>query len=238
MTDEQGRFLVSPRHLAGAGDRLADVLGPLIHVFGWSWTHDRETGQVRVVSPDDTLHVDFSPSRLDGMWWTIARNDLTWKITATRQTPLEALAGVTQALPQLLGDMRHADRIPLTERSVADIADLYDWTAGTESYASPDGHCTMHHTPGQSWRVEHAVFDGFDTHWAVHATGAVPAQLPAQFLTFLATPDPVERTLADVPYLARSAARLTSLTGLPSGLGAQVVHALGDLPTNGEGRRR
>ncbi|MFE2011149.1 DUF317 domain-containing protein [Streptomyces sp. NPDC059491] len=236
--DEQARVLVSPRYLAGAGDRLTDVLGPLIHLFGWARAHDPETGHIAVGSPDGALLVNFSPGSPSAPWWTVTHRDPFWRITVTRQTPLEALAGITQALPQLLGDTRHADRIPLTERSVADIADLYGWITDAGSYTSPDGHCTVRHAAGQPWRVEHSVYEGFDTHWAVRSTGAVPAQLPAQFLTYLATPDPVERTLADVPYQARSEARLTPLANHRSGLGAHIVHALGGLVTSGEGRRR
>ncbi|MEU2231280.1 DUF317 domain-containing protein [Streptomyces vietnamensis] len=239
--DEQARVLVSPRYLAGRGDRLTDVLGPLIHLFGWSSAHDPETGHIAVSSPDGALLVNFSPSTPSAPWWTITHRNPFWRIAATRQTPLEALAGITQALPQLLGDTRHADRIPLTKRSVADIADLYGWITDAGSSTSPDGHCTVHHAASQPWRVEHSVHEGhegFDTHWTVRSTGAVPVQLPAQFLTCLATPDPVERTLADVPYLARREARLTPLASHRSGLGAHVVHALGDLVTNREGQRR
>ncbi|MFC8567398.1 hypothetical protein ACFUIW_16730 [Streptomyces sp. NPDC057245] len=89
----QDRVLVSPRYLAGAGiDRLADAIGPLVHLFGWPSEHDRASGRISVHSPDGSLFVNFN----------------------SRQTPIEAIAAVTQALPQLLGDDRHIDRIPLT----------------------------------------------------------------------------------------------------------------------------
>jgi len=236
--DERDRFLASPRHLAGAGDRLADVLSPLIHLFGWARVHDPASGHIAVDSPCGTILLDCSPSSPDGTWWTIAHHDPYWKITATRQTPLEALAGITQALPQLLGDTRHADRIPLATRSVADLADLYGWTAEPGSYTSPDGHCTVHHAADQPWRVEHSVYDGFDTLWSVRTEGEVPDQLPAQFFSYLASPDPVERVLADIPHLARSRAQLTSLVSHRPGLGAHVVHALGVLAAGLDGRRR
>ncbi|MGW7303999.1 DUF317 domain-containing protein [Streptomyces sp. NPDC054835] len=236
--NEQARFLVSPRHLAGTGDRLADVLSPLIHLFEWPRTHDPETGDIALDSPCGTVLVDFSPSSPAGTWWTITHHDPYWKVTATRQTPLEALAGITRALPQLLGDSRHADRIPLATRSVSDLADLYGWTAEPGSYTSPDGHCTVHHAADQPWRVEHSVYDGFDTHWSVRTEGEVPDQLPAQFFTYLASPDPVERVLADVPYLARSRAQLTPLASHRPGLGAHVVHALGGLAASLDGRRQ
>ncbi|MFD5765317.1 DUF317 domain-containing protein [Streptomyces sp. NPDC127049] len=232
------RFLVSPRYLAGTGDRLADVLGPLIHLFGWEHTHDPASGHVSVDSPGHDLLLDFAPSSPDGMWWTIQHPDPLWKITATRLTPLEPLAAITQTLPQLLGDTRHADRIPLTTRPVAEIADLNGWTASGASFTSPDGHCTLRYEAGASWQIEHSVYDGFGTHWSVRAEGELPDQLAAQFLSFLATPDPVERAFGDIPYLARSQARLTPLDS-KSPLGPHVVHALGALvEPSGRGRRR
>ncbi|MGW1669147.1 hypothetical protein [Streptomyces sp. NPDC002324] len=42
------RVLASPRHLAGGGlDRIGDTLGPLIHLFGWNYTHDAFSDQPR-----------------------------------------------------------------------------------------------------------------------------------------------------------------------------------------------
>lgn len=43
--------LVSPRHLAGSGTRLTDALGPLLHLFGWSYAHDPATRRIRLDSP-------------------------------------------------------------------------------------------------------------------------------------------------------------------------------------------
>ncbi|MFD5108941.1 DUF317 domain-containing protein [Streptomyces cinereoruber] len=229
---------MSPRHLAGTGDRLADVLGPLIHTFGWKHVHDPASGHISVDSPGHDLLLDFTPTSQDGTWWTIQHPDPLWKITASHLTPLEPLAAITQALPQLLGDTRHVDRIPLTSLSVAEIADLNGWTTTGTSFTSPDSHCTLHYEPGASWRVEHSVYDGFGTHWSVRAEGDLPEELAAQFLTFLATPDPVERAYRDIPWLARSQARLTPLDG-KSPLGPHVAHALGALAAPaGKDRRR
>ncbi|MFB6539200.1 DUF317 domain-containing protein [Streptomyces noursei] len=54
-----------------------------------------------------------------GTWWTIAHHEPYWEVQFSRQTPMEAVAAVTQALPQLLGDHRHAERIPITSRPQA-----------------------------------------------------------------------------------------------------------------------
>ncbi|MZE72821.1 DUF317 domain-containing protein [Streptomyces sp. SID5789] len=111
----QDRVLVSPRYLAGAGiDRLADAIGPLIHLFGWPSEHDRASGRISVHSPDGSLFVNFNSRHTRGHWWSVAHHEPYWEARFTRQTPIEAIAAVTQALPQLLGDDRHIDRIPLT----------------------------------------------------------------------------------------------------------------------------
>ncbi|MFD4177252.1 hypothetical protein [Streptomyces anulatus] len=55
------RVTVSPRYMAGAGDRIGDVIGPLIHPFGWKAEHDADNGDVGVDSPDGSVSVDFVP---------------------------------------------------------------------------------------------------------------------------------------------------------------------------------
>ncbi|MFE6457799.1 DUF317 domain-containing protein [Streptomyces cinereoruber] len=235
MTFSPGeRVLVSPRYLAGTGDRVADVLGPLIHLFDWRHTHDESTGCITVDSPDGSVFIDFTPTAFEGVWWTIAHHEPFWRITATQQTPLEALASVTQALPQLLDDTRHSDRIGLTDYTVAEIARLYDWTtadnASGVSFISPDGHCTVHHAPGteRPWHVEHSVWDGVGTRWTVSFEGEVPDALARQFFLFLATDAPVERTVEDIPHLARGQAQMAPLNRKPlsGALGPHLAHAL------------
>ncbi|CCK32009.1 hypothetical protein BN159_7630 [Streptomyces davaonensis JCM 4913] len=49
------RVMVSPRYMAGAGDRLADAIAPLIHLFGWPAQHDAATGHVKIDSPDGSV---------------------------------------------------------------------------------------------------------------------------------------------------------------------------------------
>ncbi|MER7932925.1 MULTISPECIES: DUF317 domain-containing protein [unclassified Streptomyces] len=203
----QDRVLVSPRHLAGAGiDRLADAIGPLIHLFGWPSEHDPAAGRLTVTSPDSSLFVTFNSSHAHGQWWSITHHEPFWEARFTRQTPIEAIAAVTQALPQLLGDDRHLDRIPLTTNTLAEIADLNHWRPeGSDTFISPDGHCHLKHAPAQeiAWRFRHHVYDGFDTHWNASFTQDAPEQLVAQFFTHLATTAPVERTFGDVPHLVQ-----------------------------------
>ncbi|MGW1609791.1 hypothetical protein ACWCQZ_10395 [Streptomyces sp. NPDC002285] len=72
--EPQDRVLVSPRHLAGAGiDRLADAIGPLIHLFGWPSEHERATGRITVSNPDGSLFVNFNSRHTQGRWWSTER---------------------------------------------------------------------------------------------------------------------------------------------------------------------
>ncbi len=235
MTDftPTDRVLVSPRHLAGSGlDRLGDALGPLIHLFGWSAQHDAATGHVVIDSPDGSLFLDFNPSHPGGRWWTIAHHEPYWEAQFSRQTPIEAIAAVTQTLSQLIGDRRHADRIPLTTSALARIAELNHWQPADDgTVTSPDGHCLLQHTPGHEtpWRFEHSVFDGFDTQWQATFTQDTPEQLVTQFFAHLATTEPVERAFHDVPYLVQELddALITPVRG--AAVNPHVHHAAAQL---------
>ncbi|MEV5843626.1 DUF317 domain-containing protein [Streptomyces sp. NPDC051985] len=201
------RVLVSPRHLAGAGiDRLADAIGPLIHLFGWPNEHDPATGRITVNTPDSSLFVTFNSRHTQGQWWSVAHHDPFWEARFTRQTPIEAIAAVTQALPQLAGDFRHADRIPLTTSTLAEIAELNHWRhEDSGTFTSPDGHCRLKHAPAKEtpWRFRHHVYDGFGTHWDASFTQDTPEQPVAQFFAHLSTTAPVERAFPDVPHLVQ-----------------------------------
>lgn len=204
--EPQDRVLVSPRHLAGAGiDRLADAIGPLTHLFGWPSQHERATGRITVSSPNGSLFVNFNSGHTQGQWWSVAHHEPFWEARFTRQTPIEAIAAVTQALPQLIGDHRHADQIPLTTSTLAEIADLNHWHHEGDTFTSPDSHCHLQHAPGEEtpWRIRHHVYEGFDTHWDASFTQDAPERLVAQFFAHLATTTPVERAFRDVPYLVQ-----------------------------------
>lgn len=226
------RVLVSPRHLAGAGfDRLTDAIGSLIHLFGWPAHHDRTSGQTTLSSPDGSLFVHFNPADVRGRWWSVAHHEPFWEARFTRQTPVEAISAVTQALPQLLGDDRHAEQIPLATGSLAEIADLNNWREDNGSFVSPDGHCVLHHHPGNEtpWFFRHHVYDGVDTHWDASFTQDTPHRLVAQFFTHLATTAPVERTFRDVPLLVQNLneALITPVRAAP--VNPHVHHAAAQL---------
>lgn len=224
------RVLVSPRYLAGTGfGRIRDAISPLTSLFDWT-SELLVTGRVLLNSPCHEMFLDFAPDRQDDMWWTLAHHEPYWQVEFSRQTPVEAVAAVTQALPQVLGDHRHADRIPLATEDVAHIAKTSGWDLSLASsgvtWTSPDGHCAVEHTtdPVHPWRIVHSVDDGFDTHWSATFTRDVPQQLVAQFLAHMSDETPVERRFADIPLLARDAALITPTP--TSGLGPHAAHTL------------
>ncbi|MFF7400562.1 DUF317 domain-containing protein [Streptomyces murinus] len=204
--------LVSPRYLAGSGSKLADALGPLIHLFHWHHHHDPASGHIGLDSPCGSMFVDFEPTRHDGMWWNVRHQEPYWQAQFSRQTPIETIAAVTQALPQLLDDTRHADRIPLTPQTIAQSAGRNSWTSRTEEgttvRTSPDGHCVLTHEPSSelTWQIRNSLYEGVDTEWSATFTFDTPEPVVAQFFAHLTSGVPVERVFAEVPFLVRDSA--------------------------------
>ncbi|WUH90395.1 DUF317 domain-containing protein [Streptomyces sp. NBC_00433] len=220
------RVMVSPRYMAGAGDRLADVLGPLIHLFGWRHEHAPATGNLTIDSPDGSVFVDFRPLHPLGHWVTVAHHEPYWEAAFSRQTPLEAVAAVTQALPQLLGDTRHSDHIPITDVPLGRLADLHGWAAGDKGVlTSPDRYCRLEHAPGQEirWQVEHLYFENAPL---ATFTQDAPEALVRQFFAHLAASGAVERSFGDLPLSTghERSARVTPLR--PAGVDTDLVQAL------------
>ncbi|MFD5111670.1 DUF317 domain-containing protein [Streptomyces sp. NPDC058391] len=206
--DQLGRTS-SPRHLGGAGlDRLTDALSPLIHLFGWPRSATPRPGASPSTAPTAASSSTSPPSDPAGRWWTVAHHEPYWEVQFCRQTPIEAIAAVTQALLQIVGDTRHAERI-LTASTLTETANLSAWTTTTEGpatvFTSPDERCRPVHEPDTEvpWRFEHSLFDGFDTHWTATFTRDAAEQLVAQFFAHLASNDPVERVFNEVPFLVQ-----------------------------------
>ncbi|MFJ6752152.1 DUF317 domain-containing protein [Streptomyces sp. NPDC091266] len=222
------RVMVSPRYMAGAGDRIADVIGPLIHLFGWNHEHEATTGHVKIDSPDGSLVVDFTPLHPLGRWCTVAHHEPYWEATFSRQSPLEAVAAVTQALPQLLGDARYTERIPITDMSLDQLAELNDWSVEGGVLTSPDLYCRLEYTPDEeiAWQVEHLYYENAPL---ATFTQDTPEGLVGNFFSHLATPMAVERAFADVPLSTRHehSALVTPVRG--AAIDPHVHHALAQL---------
>lgn len=217
--------------MAGTGP-VQDAIGPLIHLFRWPWIHDSTTGRITATSPDQTTIVDFDPSERFGRWWTVTHHgEQDWRAAFTRQTPAETIAAVTQSLPQLLGDHRHIAPLD-TSLDPLTVAGYSGWRQPSDDPAvrvSPDGHCTLRHTPGAetAWWVETDVYDGFDTQWDASFSTNIPTPVVTRFVTHLATPEPVQRRYGTIPTLAVPFALITPVC-TPLG-NAQLAHALGQL---------
>ncbi|MBQ0855499.1 DUF317 domain-containing protein [Streptomyces sp. BH-SS-21] len=220
--------------MAGAGDRLADVFGPLIHLFGWSAQHDAATGYTTIDSPDGSMFIDFDPLQPLGRWWTIAHHEPYWDVRFSRQAPLEAVAAVTQALPQLLGDTRHAERIPITDMPLNQLAELNDWSVEDGVLTSPDGYCHLLPTPDEdiAWRAEHTFFEKQPL---ATFTRDAPEGLVRNFFAHLTEPA-VERDFADILFSTRyeHSGLITPAGG--AAINPHVDHALAQLVS--PGRRR
>nr|WSX75930.1 DUF317 domain-containing protein [Streptomyces sp. NBC_00899] len=150
------------------------------------------------------------------------------------------MAAVTQALPQLLGDTRYSDRIPITDMPLDQLAELHGWAAGDQGVlTSPDHYCRLEHTPGQEtgWQVEHLYFENAPL--AVFTQDA-PEILVRQFFAYLTVPAPVERSFGDLPLSTRHerSARVTPVR--TAGLDTELVQALDRLlgPPRRPGRHR
>ncbi|MFI8307727.1 DUF317 domain-containing protein [Streptomyces sp. NPDC085927] len=235
MTDfaPTDRVLISPRHLAGGGlDRLGDALGPLIHLYSWTHNHDATTGHVALDSPCHSLFVDFDPANRHGNWWRISHHEPYWEARFSRQTPIEAIAAFAQALPQFLGDTRHAGRIPVTTSTLVQTADLNNWTMAAEGeatvFTSADGHCALTHelNADTRWHIQHSLLDGVDTDWAASFTRATPVRLVSQFFTHLASTASVQRTFGDLPHLVQHSSEAVIAPVRNAAVNPRVQHAL------------
>ncbi|MFJ9900695.1 DUF317 domain-containing protein [Streptomyces sp. NPDC091280] len=229
------RVMVSPRYMAGAGDRIADALGPLIHLFGWTYEHDASTGRITADSPEGSLFVDFNPLHPSGRWITVAHHEPYWEAAFSRDAPLEAVAAVTQALPQLLGDTRHAERIPITDMPLDQIAEHNHWHAEADALISPDMYCRLEHVPGEAtaWQVEHLYHPDAPLATFTHA---IPEGLVRNFFSHLATPMPVERTYSDVPLGTRHGHTILITPVRGAAIHPQAHHTLAQLDRHGRSR--
>ncbi|MFE4055205.1 DUF317 domain-containing protein [Streptomyces sp. NPDC059096] len=207
---------VAPRHLAGGGDP-AWVTIPLHRACGWSHGNDPLMPRVLLSSPDQTALLRLEPA--NGLqWWalhhTAERDRPAWHTTFGGQTPVEAIAAVTDALTD-------------TAISLATDTDPYEplldagWkpVRGADGIFSPDGKV----------RVERIVTGGSDMWLATAALG--PSQRPLWQAMFRQHTPPVlisafTRALADTSPLPRQYLSLT----VPAYGTRLIIHTQRELP--------
>lgn len=211
----QQHYLIKPRALAGGGD--------VRHVYEFlrasGWRDKSKVGKPLVMeSPDRTVRIAYDPYVLPG-GWTI-RGKATghqdeWWATLGQQTPVEIVAGLTDALTQ-----------PRAAHAPDVWAPLHDqrWrtppNAGHVTATSPDGSAWMqyHQSLGGNAMWLSGARDQQGTSWTAQFTPSTPMHLVQAFSTALASPEPVMRPLGRVPQSAQI--RTRSVSVLPSELSA------------------
>ncbi|MFD5128955.1 DUF317 domain-containing protein [Streptomyces olindensis] len=208
-------YLVQPRALAGGGD-LRHV-SEFLRACGWR-DRSKPGGPLLLDSPDRTIRIGYNPYVLPG-GWTIhskatAHQD-EWTVTLGRQTPVEIVAGLTDALTR--SRSAHAPNVwaPLKEQRWNPTRDAQRFTA-----TSPDGTAWMQFHEDQAghamwWSGAH---DEQGNGWTASFTASTPMHLVQAFAAALASPEPVMRPRGRVPHSTRI--RTTSVSVLPSQLSA------------------
>ncbi|MFE6979274.1 DUF317 domain-containing protein [Streptomyces sp. NPDC057682] len=206
-------YLVRPRALAGGGDirHVSEYLG----ASGWR-DRSRTGGPLFMESPDRTVRVAYDPYILPGGWTVHGRAEgagAEWSAHLGRQTPVEIVAGLTDALTRPRS--AHAPNVwaPLAEQG---------WSTGVEgpdhTAASPGGTAWMQfrHGPDGAAMWWTGARDTQGNSWTAHFTPTTPLHLVQAFATELASPDPVMRPRGRVPASARI--RTWSVSVTPSQL--------------------
>lgn len=208
-------YLVQPRALAGGGD--IRHVSEFLRASGWR-DKSRAGGPLAMDSPDRTVRIIYDPYALPG-GWTIhgaaSGHDDEWAAHLGRQTPVEIVAGLTDALTRPRS--AHAPNIwtPLEEQN---------WRTGPEGQhytaTSPDG-CTWmqyHQSPDGAALWWAGAKDKQGHGWTAQFAPSTPMHLVQAFSAELASPDPVMRPHGSVPHSYQI--RTWSISVQPSQLNA------------------
>ncbi|MFJ4688868.1 DUF317 domain-containing protein [Streptomyces sp. NPDC088789] len=209
----QQHYLIEPRCLAGGGD-LRHITEHL-RASGWK-DRSRAAGPVVFDHPDRGLRVGFDPAP-PGRWTITGQasgHQPPWEAKFTARTPVEIIAGLTDALTQ--PPSAHAPNVwaPL---------DAQGWTTRSGQHVtatSPDRNAFVQFhqpSPGQAhwWigaRNEHGRA------WDAELSPTTPLYLVQALTTALADPRPVMRPRG--MFAPSDRIRTTSVSLRPSELGA------------------
>ncbi|MFJ5265525.1 DUF317 domain-containing protein [Streptomyces sp. NPDC088387] len=215
--DEQAEqhYLVQPRALAGGGD--IRHVSEFLRSSGWR-DKSKKGGPLHMESPDRALRITYDPYVLPGGWTIHSRADSTnreWSAHLGRQTPVEIVAGLTDALTRPRS--AHAPNVwaPLQEQNWHTRFEGQDYMA-----TSPDGTAWMHyhHSPEGPAMWWTGATDKQGNGWTATFTRDTPMHLVQAFSAELASPDPVMRPRGRVPLSAQI--RTWSVSVTPSQLRA------------------
>lgn len=207
-------YLVQPRHLAGGGN--LQHVAAFLHASGWRDKSKPE--RLLLESPDRTIRIAYDPHVLPGGWviqGTATAHQDEWWATLGQQTPVEIIAGLTDAVTQPRS--AHAPNVwaPLLEQGwhAPDDAD-HVTTVSADSTAWVRYQQSQ---PGEAVWLAGAT-DEHGNGWTAQLASSTPMHLVEAFSTALASPDPVMRPLGRVPHSSRI--QTTSVSVLPSQLRA------------------
>jgi hypothetical protein len=208
-------YLVEPRALAGGGD-LRHV-SEFLRASGWR-DKSKTGGPLFLESPDRTIRIGYDPYIVPGGWTVHGKasgHQDAWTVTLGRQTPVEIVAGLTDAL---------------TRPSSAHAPNVWASLQEQRWYAPQDSeHVTAMSPDGTAWmqyhqdNTGHAMWwtgarDQQGNGWTACLTATTPMHLVQAFSTALASPEPVMRPRGRVPHSPQI--RTTSVSVLPSQLSA------------------
>ncbi|CQR61858.1 DUF317 domain-containing protein [Streptomyces leeuwenhoekii] len=208
-------YLIAPRALAGGGD--IRHVSEFLRASGWR-DKTRKGGPLVMESPDRAVRVSYDPHALPG-GWTVrggARGDQSaWWAVLGRQTPVEIVAGLTDALTRPRS--AHAPNVwaPLEEEHWSTRFEGRNYTA-----TSPDESTWVHfrqHEDGRAlwWS---GARDEHGNGWTAQFAPSTPMHLVQAFSAALASAEPVMRPRGRVPRSGQI--RTTSVSVLPSQLSA------------------
>ncbi|MFC9131392.1 DUF317 domain-containing protein [Streptomyces sp. NPDC057099] len=208
-------YLVQPRALAGGGD--VRHASEFLRASGWR-DKSKKDGPLTMESPDRTVRVAYDPYLLPGGWTIHGRAEGAngaWSAHLGQQTPVEIVAGLTDALTR--PQSAHAPNAwgPLKEQNWHTL-----FEGGHYMATSPDGTAWMHYrqsVDGEAmWWTGAKDTQGYG--WAASFTPNTPMHLVQAFSTELASPEPVMRPRGRVPLSPQIRTRSVSVR--PSQLGA------------------
>ncbi|MGY5079252.1 DUF317 domain-containing protein [Streptomyces nigrescens] len=214
VTENVDVALVSPHYLAGGGDP-AWITAGLHRGCGWSAHPDPLVPRVVLTSPENGAVLRLGPDP-EGPWWALQHAPVdrrrAWSVSFGARTPVEIIAGFTDALTD-----------PATAQAPA--PDPYEplrqagWLEGHDhdGLTSPDGLAHIEHfTHGftDCWFARTAVSeDPEGLIWRAYLSGDTPAHLITGFTRALADEAPLPRDPYPlrVPLNARRQARVTTM---------------------------
>ncbi|MGW6454412.1 DUF317 domain-containing protein [Streptomyces sp. NPDC055078] len=199
---------IAPRHLAGGGDP-AWITVPLHRAAGWSHGNDLLMPRVLLAAPGQKALLKLEPAT-DGPWWTVHHaadaGRPAWSAAFGGRTPVEAIAGFTDALT-------HPHTAPADPDPYAPLL-AQGWLPkrDQDGLSSPDGFAHIDHFPqgdNGHWYVTTAIgAEPEDQIWQARFDSATPLPLITGFTRALADPTPLARDPLSLAPSARVRAQV------------------------------